>query len=185
MGSIRAALLVAVMCSLALAGCARKPDNNRYRASEVGVSKAVAFGTILSVREITIFHDNSEGGATVGGAGGAGAGTYVGDGTGKNWATASGGLIGALLADEAEQDLREYPGVEYVITMRDGNIKTIVQEITKNNPILKPGDKVMVQYCDVGEHNYKCKPERRTGADFQRVLPVSEFPPEPRKKKRK
>lgn len=179
----RSRFLLIAACVLAVSGCARKPDNNRYAASEVGVSKSVEFGTIISMRDVTIFHDSTEGGAVVGGAGGAGAGSYAGDGSGRKWATAAGGVLGAYLVDQAEQDVREYDGVEYTISMRStGEIKTIVQEKNDNNPVLKAGDKVMVQYCDAGPHNYKCKPEKRKGADFQRVIPVAEFPAEPRKK---
>lgn len=173
--------IVPLLILVALAGCERRPDNNEYKVGEVGVSRAVEFGTVASMREVNIFHDKKEGGALAGAVAGAGGGAYAGGGSGSAWTAAGGAVAGAFIGDAIERQIRDTTGYEYILTMRNGDYKTIVEEKNDNNPVLKPGDKVMVQYCDAGNDHVKRCP---AGSDFQRLIKVDSFPPEPKKKKR-
>ncbi len=168
---------------LVLSACVKKPDNKHYDANEVGASRAIEFGTVLSVREVEISAKKEE--STIGGllgAGvGAGGGSYVGKGSGSGWATAGGAVAGAVIGSLIADEIMSSKGNEYVLYMRNGDTKTIVQEQKKENPVFKPGDKVMLQYCDAGNEHVKRCP---SGANFQRLFPVDAFPPEPEKKKR-
>lgn len=171
-----------IASSIFLSACVQKQSETAYAVGEVGVSRAAEFGTIISTRDVTILASGKQEGAgmLLGAGTGAGGGSYVGDGTGSTWAAAGGAVAGAVIGDMIVQELANTQGIEYTVQMRDGPIKTIVQEKNDDNTLLKAGDKVMLQACDAGEHNRKCK----AGSEFQRLIRVDKFPPEPVKKKR-
>lgn len=144
---------------LLLASCAKGPSQNQYMAGEVGISRIVEFGTIITARQIGITGKNSGTGALVGAGIGAGAGSYV-HGDGQGWAVAGGLLAGAVAGAAAEQAAADRQGMEYVVTTEKGVTKTVVQNMEKGDVILRPGDRVMVQ----------------TSGSYQRVLPASAMP---------
>lgn len=168
---------------IALSGCVQKPGQDVYKAGEVGVSRAVEFGTVLNVREVEIAADNKGTGMLLGAGAGGGSGSYVGGGSGQTWTTVGGAVAGAVIGNMIEEELGASDGYEYTLEMRDGDVKTIVQEKIEGEKIFKPGDKVMLQYCDAGDHNKKCV-EGGT-KHYQRLLPVSKFPSAPAKVKKK
>lgn len=165
-------LIVLAASALLLSSCAEKLSSDRYDSSELGVSRAVEFGTILNVREVNVTRTAQGAGALGGGAVGAGVGSYGGGGSGSNWATAGGAILGAVIGNEIDKELRNTKGNEYVLQMLDGDVKTIVLEKTEENVVFKAGDKVMLQYCDAGEYARKCK----AGGQYQRLIPVQKFP---------
>lgn len=160
------------ICAIALTGCKERQGQNTYNASEVGVSRAVEFGTILNVREVQITGENSGTGTLLGAGIGAGGGSYVGNGSGQAWATAGAAILGAVAGHYAEQELNDRKALEYVVNLQSGETKTIVQEIKEGEAVFKPGDNVMVQYCDAGQNSRKCA----DGKDYQRLLPVAKLP---------
>ncbi len=170
-----------------LTACVQKQTNDVYDRSEVGVSRAVEFGTVINAREVTIKADQSDQdiGTLLGAGVGGGSGAYVGDGSGNAWATVGGAVAGAFIGNEISKELRISQGFEYMVQLQSGDIKTIVQEVNEDNPVLKAGDKVMLQYCDANKHNYRCKPEKRTARDYQRLIKVDSLPSVEKKKKRK
>lgn len=172
--------LILVCASVAvLVGC-QKPGQNTYKAGEVGVSRAVEFGTVQNRREVAIQGKNSGTGMLLGAGVGAGGGSYVGNGSGSDWAMAGAAVAGAVAGHLIEQEMQDSTGYEYVVRMQSGKTKTIVQENIEGDVVFKRGDKVMLQYCDSGEYQRKCAP----GGEFQRLLPVDEFPPYERKKRK-
>lgn len=172
---------------LLLTACAQRQGEDVVKRGEVGVSRAVEFGTIIGMHEVTIMADDAAvgGGMLLGAGAGAGGGSYVGDGSGSTWATAGGAVAGALIGDMLATELGKSEGMEYLVQLRNGEVKTIVQDIPKDGESLKVGDKVMLQYCDANKHNYRCKPEKRTERDFQRLYKVDRFPVETKKKRKK
>ena len=158
-----------------LFACAPKQGQDIYRAGEVGVSRAIEFGTVLNVRDVTIAAENRGNGALLGAGVGGGSSGYVGDGSGQTWAVVGGAIAGAVIGNMIEENLGEKNGYEYTLEMLDGDVKTIVQEKVEGEKVFKPGDKVMLQYCDAGEHNKKCTPDGKN-VQYQRLLPVSKFP---------
>lgn len=173
----RSAVLFA--CILALTGCKERPGQNDYSEAEAGMSRSVQFGTVLNVREVTIHDKNTGTGALVGGAAGAGAGSAIGQGSGKGWAIIGTAIAGAIIGSVAEDSVNQHQGLEYVVQLQSGEVKTIVQEVGEGDVIFAAGDKVMLQYCDGGEKSRKC-----ADAQYQRLLPVKKLPPYVKKKKR-
>jgi outer membrane lipoprotein SlyB len=165
---------IALSCAIALSvsACAPKQGQNVYKEGEVGISRAMEYGTVRSVREVQIEAKNT-GIGTLGGAGiGAGAGSYVGGGSGNAWATAGAAVVGAVVGTMAESAINDRKGLEYTVTMQSGETKTIVQEMGEGEVVFKPGQKVALQYCDRGEHANKCA----DGKQYQRLLPVDTMP---------
>lgn len=175
-------LLSCLSIALLLAAC-QLPNQNKYRAGEIGVSRAVTFATVLSVREVPIIGENSNTGMLLGAGAGAGGGSYVGGG-GKPWATAGGAVLGGVLGHLIEQEINDRTGLEYILRTDDGETKSIVQEKEEGDVLFKKGDRVMLQSCDASDHYRRCKP----GSDYQRLLPTDvpapQITPSPKKKKR-
>jgi len=176
--------LITIAAVLFLAGCVQKPGQDVYKAGEVGVSRAVEFGTVLNVREVQIAADNKGTGALIGGATGAGAGSYVGDGSGQVWAAVGGAIAGAVIGNAIEEGMGDSTGYEYTLEMRNGDMKTIVQPRIEGDRVFKPGDKVRMETCDAGEHFKKCYPDIKN-RHYQRLLLVDKFPARTVKTKKK
>ncbi len=172
--------VAAIACLMLLAGCKDRPGQNMYGAGEVGVSRAVEFGTILNVREVDIHGENTGTGMLAGAAAGAGGGSYIGKNDGNAWATVGAAVIGAVAGHYAEQAINDRKGYEYVVQLQSGEAKTIVQEQHEKDVVFKEGDHVMVQYCDTGSKGRKCE----DGKQYQRLLPVKKLPPYAKRKKR-
>lgn len=170
--------LSCVLLLLGLSGCAQPSTQETYKEKELGISQAAEFGTISHVREITVIAKNKGTGALIGAGAGAGGGSYVGDGSGNAWAAAGGAIAGAVIGNAIETEMNKSPGHEYTLQMLDGEIKTIALPYAAGDTIFAPGDKVMLQYCDSGKRQKKCYP----GTQFQRLLPVDNFPETPHKK---
>lgn len=156
-------LVAATIGALALAGCAKPPSQNVYRYDEVGKTVAVSFGTIVSAREVDITGRNTGGGAVVGGTAGAIAGSQVGQGfAGPALVGLAGAVVGAAVGAAIEQAAADRKGLEYVVVLESGVAMTVVQDVGKDDAILKPGDRVIVQ----------------NSGGYQRVLPAAGLPTE-------
>jgi len=177
-------LMGLIATALLMAGCMPpKQGQNIYKSDEVGRSRTTEFGTVLNVREVDIVGKNSDKGMLLGGATGAGAGSYIGKGDGNVWATAGAAIAGAVAGNAIEQAIHDRKGWEYVVTMQSGETKTIVQEQHEEDKVFKPGQHVMIQYCDSSEHNKRCNDG---GANvYQRVIGVAKLPPYAQRVKRK
>jgi len=180
---IKCTRIFMVAMVLSLSAC-EKPGQTAYNASELGVSRAVEFGTIIDVKEVKIVGDKNDtnnsdtipGGAGMwgGGAAGLAAGSTIGNKSGNLLSDVGGALGGALLGGYAEQKILSSTGYQYILTMQNGDTKTIALAKKDGDEVLKPGDKVMMQYCDL-EHNKKCK----AGEVYQRLIKVDKFPAKP------
>jgi outer membrane lipoprotein SlyB len=173
--------LSSLILSVFLAGCQQSQGYNQYEAGEMGMSRSVEFATILNIRPVEVFRKERGVGALAGAAAGGGAGSYMGSGSGQTWATVGGVVAGAVVGDMVEQEMNRRDGLEYVLEMRDGDVKTIALEKNDDEPVLKVGDKVMLQSCDAGDHYKRCK----SGDQFQRLIPVERFPSDAHKAKKK
>ena len=167
---------------LLLTACVDKQSQSNYRSDEIGVSYAIEYGTVINIRDVTINRNSNNTTGTLLGAGtGAGAGSYIGDDSGNAWAVAGGAVLGAIIGHEIERNLNKSEGYEYTLAMQGGESKVIAFEKIEGEPAFKPGDKVMLQYCDAGKHYEKCK----SGKQFQRLAAVNAFPPEVKKTKKR
>lgn len=151
---------------LALVAC-QHPSQNRYGANDVGLNAAVAFGTVVSRRDVDITGNNSGAGALVGATAGAYGGSYVGSGSGSLGAALAGLVIGAAVGAAAEQAMQDRHGVEYVVTLETGETQSIAQNVAADDAPINVGDRVMVQ----------------TSGSYRRVLPAAHLPEEVEKPK--
>ena len=154
-------IAILMVASLALGACSH-PSQNAYRADEVGKTSTVSFGSVIAVREVDIIGENTGTGALIAGAAGAGAGAYVGSGSGTAWAVGAGLIAGLVAGALAEQAMSDRTGLEYTVILESGVTLTVVQEVVAGEPVLQPGERVIVQ---------------NTGG-YQRVLSATTLPTE-------
>jgi outer membrane lipoprotein SlyB len=152
---------------LALTACKELPNQTTYSAKEVGVARSITLATVQSVREVPIIAKPTDTGMLLGAGAGAGGGSYVG-GDAQPWAIAGGAVLGAVAGYVAEQNITDRTGLEYILSMDNGEIKTITQEKAEGDVIFKKGDRVLLQSCDAGDSYRRCA----AGSDYQRLLPT-------------
>ena len=145
-----AAILAAA--SMTVASCARQISPGVYEGAYVGTATETYTGTVQSARfvmvqEDELLQDNTIG-AGIGGLAGGLAGREVGEGWGKVAATAGGALAGAAVGALAQRSLQRQEAMEYIVSMDDGSLMTIVQGTQPQIPV---GRRVYVQIGDRGQ----------------------------------
>ncbi|CAK0771611.1 outer membrane lipoprotein SlyB [uncultured Gammaproteobacteria bacterium] len=158
-GTTAAVLLL--VAGLGLSGCVSS-SQNRYTSRDVGHSATVDFGTVISTRQVEIEAQRTGIGSMAGGAAGGLAGSAIGAGGGNLAAIVGGIVIGAIVGAVAEQAIADHTGIEYIITLANGQTMTIVQETARDERVFNPGERVMVQ----------------DGGSYQRVLSAQQLPTE-------
>ncbi len=151
--------IISIILCLSLAAC-QQPGQNQYGFADVGKATNVEFGTVISMKQVSITGRNTGAGALVGGAAGMGAGSYIGRGSGQAWGQGGGLLLGLIAGAVAEQAISDRKGIEYIITFTDGQTRTIVQNIVDGDAAIAVGQRVMVQ----------------TQGQYQRVMPATDLP---------
>ena len=144
------ALLLAATL-LGAAGCAREVSPDVVNASSVGEVNDAFFGTVQSMRPVTIqegdrLQQNTTG-AVIGGLAGAAVGSVFGGGWGRVIATGAGAVVGSVVGAAAERDLSRQQGIEYTVRLDNGRMITIVQG---PQPALSTGQRVIVQTSSQG-----------------------------------
>jgi outer membrane lipoprotein SlyB len=140
-------IIVMIVITSMLVGCANNQGQNRYNASEAGKAVEVEYAKVLSVKKVAITGENTGIGGVAGGlAGGIAAGGNMGQGGGALIAAIAGAVIGGVVGSIAEQELQNTVGYEYRIKV-DGEkkAKSIVQNQHKDDVVFKKGDRVIVQ----------------------------------------
>lgn len=130
-------VLAAISAATVLSGCAREISSNVYSEAHVGEASKTFFGTVVSVRNVTVqgkekLDENSTGiamGAIAGGV----AGTQLGGGKGRIATTVGGALLGATAGAFAQKALETQNAFEYTVELHNGELRTIVQGI--ENPL--------------------------------------------------
>ncbi|AGI31553.1 TPA: glycine zipper 2TM domain-containing protein [Mannheimia haemolytica] len=138
------ALAVALMSSFALVGCANTDvfSGSVYSGEQAKEARSIAYGTIVSVRDVKI-QARSEGviGTVGGGVLGGVAGNAIGGGTGQAIATAVGAVAGAVIGNQVEQKASQVSSLEMVIRKDDGKEIVVVQ---KKEDGFVPGKRVRI-----------------------------------------
>ncbi len=165
---MKTTLTLLAALAFTLTAC-QKPSQDAYREGEVGVAKAIEYGTVESVRAVEIIGKNTGVGMLIGAGVGGGGASYVGNGSGQTWATAAGAVAGAVIGSALEQEISDDQGIEYTIRTDDGETKAIAQYVEEGKTAFAPGDRVMIQSCQAGDHYKKCEPNQ---GGYQRVLPA-------------
>ncbi|TXC83048.1 glycine zipper 2TM domain-containing protein [Paraburkholderia azotifigens] len=134
----------ALVVSLALSGCATFDGSaNVYGAAQTQREETVRFGTVESVRGVTIDTGNGQPGvlgAIGGGALGAVAGSAIGGGRGSLLTGIIGGLAGAVAGNEVQHHFERKHGVEITVRLDDGTLRAITQRT--DGPMFYAGERV-------------------------------------------
>jgi outer membrane lipoprotein SlyB len=151
---------ILILAVFALASCTPRNSLNQYSEGDVGISTVVEFGTVVHVRQIKIRGENSGAGGTIGGLTGAAAGSSIGGGKGNTGAILGGAALGVAAGIVAEQMAGDRDGYEYTVTKENGMTITVSQNAMKDEPVLRVGQRVMVQ----------------SSGSYQRVIPADTLP---------
>ncbi|MCX7705014.1 MAG: glycine zipper 2TM domain-containing protein [bacterium] len=134
-----------VVLSVIFAGCQTPMSGSSYERKEARKLQTVYYGTVVSVKEVTIQGEAGAAGTITGAAAGAAVGHTVGKGSGKTAATIIGGVAGAVAGGAVEKKLTTKPGLEITVKLEDGRTVAIIQEKTAQDNF-RPGDAVQVIY---------------------------------------
>ncbi len=153
---------VCVLAALSLAACGT-PSQDVYNPDEVGQIHEIQEGTVVTARAVDIEAPDSTSGSTVGSlAGGIGTVLAVGGQLGPLGfliGSAVGGVIGYIVEDMATDG----SGIEYILTLDDGRVVTVVQNAAEGEEPLPEGSAVYVQF----------------SSNYVRVLKRPEIAPKP------
>ena len=127
------------------AACASNINSNHYATSSTGtVGQAVAC-TVVSVRQVNVSSSDSSTGAVLGAIGGGVAGSTIGHGRGSLLGALGGAALGGLAGDFAQEGLSKQAGVEYIVRLDNGAMRTITQG---TDVYMQPGQKSYLLYGD-------------------------------------
>ncbi|WP_269496712.1 glycine zipper 2TM domain-containing protein [Castellaniella sp. S9] len=112
-----------------LAGCANhSASSSVYTYGQAQQEQIVRYGTVVSVRPVTIQTDKSSGaGALAGAALGGVAGSTIGGGTGQVLATMGGAVLGGLAGNTIENTAAKTKGLEITVRLDNGETRVIAQ----------------------------------------------------------
>lgn len=128
---VRFAVAGALVASvLMVAGCANQSSSSAvYTRGQAQSEQIVRFGTVQSVRHVTIHNERPSGfGAVSGAALGGVAGSTIGGGRGNVLATIGGGMLGGLAGNTIENRMGTSQGLEITVTLDSGETRAIAQE---------------------------------------------------------
>lgn len=124
----KTALILALVSSTMLAGCADPYSGSVYRADQAKQAQSVDYGVITRIRPVEIDGHRGIGVGSVGGAvlGGI-AGSTVGGGTGRYLGAAAGALGGGVLGNAIENRATRQKGIEIDVRLERGQTISVVQ----------------------------------------------------------
>lgn len=120
-------VLVAATAAI-LAGCATRESANVYDSREARREQTVRFGTVDSVRKVTIQGSQSGVGAAAGTVVGGIAGSTVGHGKGSAVGAVLGGVAGGVAGNAIERGATSKDALEITVKLDSGELRAIVQE---------------------------------------------------------
>ena len=132
-------------CGLALllSGCASNINSDHYATSSTGSVGQVMPCTVVSVRQVNVSSSDSSTGSVIGAIGGGVAGSTIGHGRGSVLGALGGAALGALAGDFAQGELSKQTGVEYIVKLDNGAMRTITQG---TDVYMQPGQKCYLLY---------------------------------------
>jgi outer membrane lipoprotein SlyB len=138
------ALVVLVVASAVMAGCAQNISPQTYSVGSVGQVNRTISATVISVREVNVAGTTGMG-SSAGGATGAVIGSGMGGGNSRGDLVGAigGAVIGSLAGAAIESNATKQKGLEYVVETENGNLMTIVQGA---DTVFVEGQKVLVLY---------------------------------------
>ena len=131
--------------SLLLAGCAENINSNHYATSGTGAVGQAMSCTVVSVRQVGVSSSDSSTGAVLGAIGGGVAGSTIGHGRGSVLAALGGAALGGLAGNAAQGGLSKQDGMEYIVRLDNGSLRTITQG---TDVYMQPGQRCYLLYGD-------------------------------------
>lgn len=135
--------LLAGIALLALTACAPNINSNHYATSGTGSVGQAMNCTIVSVRQVNVSSSDSSAGTILGAVGGGVAGSTIGHGRGSLLGALGGAALGGLAGNYAQEELSSQAGVEYIVKLDNGNLRTITQG---TDVYMQPGQKCYLLY---------------------------------------
>lgn len=120
-------LIYSVGLAVLLSGCASNINSDHYATSSTGSVGQVMPCTVVSVRQVNVSSSDSSAGSVLGAIGGGVAGSTIGHGRGSVLGALGGAALGAIAGDFAEGELSKQTGVEYIVKLDNGAMRTITQ----------------------------------------------------------
>ncbi len=140
---VRAVPMVVLASLLGLAACAPTNTNSTYRASDIGRTAQISYGTIVSMRPVTVQGQQSGVGTLAGAGAGAVAGSFIGGDRRTNILGALGGaVIGGLVGTAAEKSASTGEAIEFII--QEDNAPQPISVVQTNEENFRPGQRVVL-----------------------------------------
>ena len=144
------AIVTSLASFLLLTGCSRNISNDVYHDRTVGETAHTLRGRVVSVRNVTVGPeqlDENTSGAAIGGVLGGVGGSMLGGGRGHILGAGVGAVGGAVAGSLIEKELRTQQGLEYIVELMNGELRTIVQGAQPAYPV---GSKVLLMITHKG-----------------------------------
>ncbi len=139
---------VIAVASLTITGCAPRIGGNHYSVAGTGEMSETYPGVIISKEIVTIgskrAEQENEPGIGVGMgalAGGLGAGSAIGGGSGRLWAAGAGALAGGVAGHFAERALTDQEGFLYTVRLDNGKVQSLSQGAEPN---MRVGQRILL-----------------------------------------
>lgn len=112
-----------------LAGCANhSASSSVYSYGQAQQEQIVRYGTVVSVRPVTIQEDRSSGLGTLGGGAlGGVAGSAIGGGRGQILTSIGGAILGGLAGNAVENQMGKTQGLEITVRLDNGETRVVAQ----------------------------------------------------------
>ena len=101
--------------------------------------------TVVNVRQVNVSSDDSSTGAVLGAIGGGVAGSTIGHGRGSVLGALGGAALGGVAGNMAQKGLTSQTGVEYVVRLDNGTLRTVTQG---TDVYMQPGQRCYLLYGD-------------------------------------
>lgn len=135
-------LAIAVCAALTLAGGCTNYSADVYSGSQVRSAQTVEYGTVESVRPVTLEEDRAPVlGTAAGGVVGGIVGNMFGHGHGRTLATIAGAALGAGAGYAGEKAVTRQNGLEIEVRLESGQTLSIVQGADQS---FAPGERVRI-----------------------------------------
>ena len=140
----RLTLPLALLAVLGVAACAPERTNTTYGAQDIGRTQQVAYGTIVSMRQVTV-QGQQTGVGTMGGAVAGGvAGSFIGgrDPRANLIGAVGGAILGGIAGNAIEKGATTGEAVEFII--QEDNSPQPISVVQTNEDNFHPGERVIV-----------------------------------------
>ncbi len=136
-------LLVTSVVLLVLTACAPNINSNHYATSGTGEVGQAMNCTVVSVRQVNVSSSDSSAGSVIGAIGGGVAGSTIGHGRGSILGALGGAALGGIAGNYAQEGLSSQGGMEYIVRLDNGNLRTITQGA---DVYMQPGQRCFLLY---------------------------------------